>query len=296
MQEEHIDEDVEFAGEYGVPLGQAEQLPAPPKLKVPGVHNTAVPFVEPAGHANPAAQGPVQLAVIAPGTEPYRPAAQELHSPLPPALYVPTGHNDTIEEIEPAGQAYPALQGPEHADDTIPAVDPNLPAGQGPLQPSENSADTSPYRPARQDTQTPVPGELYVPGLHCTGVLLVLPSTQTYPAEQVPEHDEFVSPDVAPYSPAAQKMQDDAPCKLYVPGEHIAAVALVDPALHTYPALHDPLHDAVDKPDVAPYKPDAHMLHVPDPAIEYCPAGHSTAVALADPDGHAYPALHAPVH
>ena len=176
--------------------------------------------------------------------------------------------------------------------------------------------DTVPNRPAAQAVHDAEPATEYSPAPHTTPDALVDPAAHADPAEHDPSHwsdtrptldpkrpaahgpeqPADVSPDVAPYSPAAHRVHVPDPTPLYLPAGHIAAVALVDPALHTYPALHDPLHDAVDKPDVAPYKPDAHMLHVPDPAIEYCPAGHSTAVALTDPDGHAYPALHAPVH
>ena len=33
-----------------------------------------------------------------------------------------------------------------------------------------------------------------------------------------------------------------------------------------------------------------------DPALLYVPAGHSTAVGDVDPAGHAYPAVHDPLH
>ena len=39
-----------------------------------------------------------------------------------------------------------------------------------------------------------------------------------------------------------------------------------------------------------------HDVQLPAPLELYCPTAHITAVALVDPAGHAYPALHAPSH
>ena len=58
--------------------------------------------------------------------------------------------------------------------------------------------------------------------------------------------------DVAPYWPAAQSVQDPAATRLYLPAGHSAAVALVDPATHAYPAVHGPVHVDTDRPLVAP--------------------------------------------
>ena len=38
------------------------------------------------------------------------------------------------------------------------------------------------------------------------------------------------------------------------------------------------------------------MLHPLEPATLYFPAGHTAAVGDVDPAGHAYPALHGPLH
>ena len=68
----------------------------------------------------------------------------------------------------------------------------------------------------------------------------------------------LVRPGLAPYRPAAQLLHDPAPPTLYEPTPHIAAVALVDPAAHAYPALQFPVHVAFTMPDAAPYTPAAH--------------------------------------
>ena len=38
--------------------------------------------------------------------------------------YVPEGHMDAVDDTEPATQAYPAVQGPTHADVDWPPVSP----------------------------------------------------------------------------------------------------------------------------------------------------------------------------
>ena len=88
---------------------------------------------------------------------------------------------------------------------------------------------------------------------------------------------------------------------------HNAAVAVVDPATHAYPAAHGPLHCAVDAPVALPYRPASHSpLHAGvdmptlapyDPAAQslqsalpptlYRPTPHTRAVALVEPGGHA---------
>ena len=109
-------------------------------------------------------------------------------------------------------------------------------------------------------------------------------------------HAADVRPVVSPYRPALQLVQTPAPPTLNLPSGHIAAVALVDPATHAYPAAQLPLHAADGRPAVAPYVPAGHALHTPAPLKLYCPAGHTTAVAFVDPATHAYPALQLPLH
>ncbi len=124
-------------------------------------------------------------------------------------------------------------------------------------------------------------------------------------------------------------MHDPIPPRLYVPGEHRTAVALVDPAAHAYPTEHGPeqsddvrpevapylpagqaplqasvtrpalapylpmghgaVHVAVVSPEESPYRPGLHCVHDPAPPRLYVPGGHCTTVALVDPAAHAYP-------
>jgi hypothetical protein len=198
--------------------------------------------------------------------------------------------------VEAAGQAYPALHSP--------------------LQLAFGMADTAPYSPAAQSVHTPAPLTLYRPAGHTAAVALVDPATHAYPALQLASQEGVVSPDtdpyrplrhgplqlefgmadIAPYRPALQLMQANAPARLYLPAGHTAALAFVEAAPQTYPALHSPLQLAIGMPDTAPYSPAAQSVHTLAPVKLYRPAGHTAAVALADPATHAYPALQFPVH
>jgi hypothetical protein len=60
------------------------------------------------------------------------------------------------------------------------------------------------------------------------------------------------------------------------------------------PALHGAVHATVTMPGVAPYNPEAHGVHAPDPATLCLPAAHISAEAFVEPSGHAYPALQLP--
>ena len=115
------------------------------------MHIAAVAFVEPATHAYPAAhkpehsgsvkpvsfpnepalQGPLQNAVDKPSLDPYKPAAQLVHTPAPGKLYVPTAHIDAVAFVDPDAHANPASQTPEHDDDVRPIASPYTPAGHG---------------------------------------------------------------------------------------------------------------------------------------------------------------------
>ena len=88
------------------------------------------------------------------------------------------------------------------------------------------------------------------------------PAEQAYPALHAPLHVVDVKPGIAPYCPAG----------------------------------HDPLHCAVVIPATDPYRPVLQLLQAPAPDNEYCPAGHRVTVLFCDPAGHAYPALHGPLH
>ena len=110
------------------------------------------------------------------------------------------------------------------------------------------------------------------------GVAEVDPGGQLYPALQLPEHEGTVIPDVAPYRPAShsplhadvfmatiapnrpatQFVHANCPSSLYVPEEHIEAVATMDPAEQAYPARHGPLQLDDISPEALPYRPGEH--------------------------------------
>ena len=133
--------------------------------------------------------------------------------------------------------------------------------------------------------QVSAPDKLYLPAGHTIAVALVEAAGQVYPALHSPlQLAEGMAAD-APYSPATQSVHTLAPVKLYRPAGHTAAVALVDPATHAYPALQFPVHSGVVRPldnpylpasqgplqlafgmpDTAPYKPATHIVHTPAP-------------------------------
>lgn len=103
---------------------------------------------------------------------------------------------------------------------------------------------------------------LYDPARHADEVEFVLPAGHTYPALHGPEHVEEVRPVVAPYRPAGQS------------AVHVEFGSLT----------------------VSPYFPAGHGVHSPSPPGLNVPGPQLTAVAFVDPTGHAYPALHGPVH
>ncbi len=57
---------------------------------------------------------------------------------------------------------------------------------------------------------------------------------------------------------AGQLAQVPAPPKLYSPGGHSTAVALVEPAGQAYPAVHSPLQVSADAATAAPNRPAGH--------------------------------------
>ncbi len=160
------------------------------------------------------------------------PAGQGVHADAPAKEYCPTGQMEAVADVDPAGQVYPAEQSPEQVDKICPGP-PYRPAAQGP----EQAADARPVV---------LP---YVPAGHCA------------------VQDALVSPAVEPNVPAGHSVQLPAPAKLYLPTAHTAAVGLVDPAAHAYPAVHDPLHAAVGRVVELPNNPAAQAVQVPDPAV-----------------------------
>lgn len=219
-------------------------------LNLPAGHRDVVALMDPGGHAKPAAQGPLQLAesrpdvppnspaghspehasVDKPDVSPYRPMGQSVHTPAPDSEYLPGAHTAAVADTDPAPHAYPGAQGPLHAAVVSPDVPPN--------------------RPAMQSVHTPSPDTLYLPAGQMDAVALTDPAGQAYPAAHRPlhagdvrpgtdpkvpigqaaVHDEDVKPAVSPYRPGAQSVHEPWPPVLYLPGVHLVAVALVDPA------------------------------------------------------------------
>jgi hypothetical protein len=58
----------------------------------------------------------VQLAEDRAVELPYKPGAHGWHVALPSGVYVPVPHRTWVADVEPAGQAYPAAQGPEQEE------------------------------------------------------------------------------------------------------------------------------------------------------------------------------------
>ncbi len=184
------------------PAGHGVHPAAPGPLYCPAWHSTAVALVDPAGHACPAAQSPVHVGRATPEVLPNDPPGHGVHPAAPGPLYWPAGHSTAVALVDPAGQAYPAVQLPLHTD-VAPAAELNVPAGH-----AEHDA---------------APASLYCPAGHCTAVALVEPTGHAYPGLQVPLHptEALTAPITAPNVPPAHAVHDGIwPTKLYCPGGH----------------------------------------------------------------------------
>lgn len=160
------------------------------------------------------------------------------------------------------------------------------------------------------------PAGLYVPAGHMDAVALVDPAAQAKPGAHAPVQLADVRPVVLPNRPAPHALQRPAPPGEKVPAAQMSDVDVVDPAGHAYPGAHAPVqledtrplllpkrpaghspeHVDVFRPAAAPKVPLGHRLQAAAPARLNLPTGHTNAVALVDPKGHAYPALQAPEH
>ncbi len=117
---------------------------APAKEYLPALQKDTVAFVDPAGQAYPEVQLPEQDAVVRPVeapyvppgqlplheevdrpcVAPYSPTGQAVHDAAPPVEYCPVGQMDAVGNVDPAGQAYPAVHGPVQAAVVRPVVAP----------------------------------------------------------------------------------------------------------------------------------------------------------------------------
>lgn len=108
----------------------------------------------------PPTQGPEHVAAVRPVAPPKSPAGQLVHTPAAPVLYCPTGQTEAVDDVDPLGHAYPALQGPEHVDVVRAVEDPNCPGGH--------------------DEHDGAPPVLYCPIGHAVAVDVVDPARQKY--------------------------------------------------------------------------------------------------------------------
>ncbi len=298
------------------PAAHRLQTAAPDTLNVPTGQIDAVALVEPKSQAYPATQLPLHAADVSPATDPYLPPGHGVHDPAPPSLYVPATHRAAVGVVDPATHACPAEHGPEHAADGRPGDAPYRPAGQGPLhaavvRPGDapykptghdavHNADVSPeltpYKPAPHKVHDAAPPRLYVPGPHKSAEALVEPAGHANPGAQLPLQAADVRPAIDPNEPPGHCAQVPAPPTLNVPGGHIMAVALVDPATHAYPAAQLPLHAAEVKPVTDPNVPAGQGVQAPRPPALNKPMGHTEAAAVVDPSTQKYPAEQLPLH
>jgi hypothetical protein len=82
------------------PAAHAVHEPAPARLYVPALHTVAVALLLPAAHAYPAVHTPLQLALVEPVVNPYRPEGHARHfsGPKPPFVeYFPAGQISTSQ-------------------------------------------------------------------------------------------------------------------------------------------------------------------------------------------------------
>ena len=200
----------------------------------------------------------MQRGDVTPGTEPYRPALQGVHTPAPLVLYVPAGHGTAVELLEPAGQTKPAAQGPSHWSEIAPALAPNRPGAQGPAQTPTAVPVVLAYRPGAQAVHTDAPATLNLPTGHTVAVLVVDPGPHAYPGLQAPEQAVAVRPGLDPKEPPGQGLHAAAPPRENCPAAHSTAVALTEPAGQAYPGLQPPSQEDATAPGTLPYRPPSH--------------------------------------
>jgi hypothetical protein len=107
---------------------------APPTLKRPGPQGAPPGWVLPGGQAHPgaAAHSPLHPGEVRPQSPPHVPAGHKGHRYSPPPLYVPAGHVAMVcIVVAPAGHSYPAGQGPLQPSEDSPVLAATVPGGQG---------------------------------------------------------------------------------------------------------------------------------------------------------------------
>jgi hypothetical protein len=80
-------------------------------------------LVDPAGQKCPAVQLPLQADDGTPALFPNVPPGQAAHVDARAPLYWPGGQRDAVAFVDPAGQAYPAVQAPLQVDEFKPVAE-----------------------------------------------------------------------------------------------------------------------------------------------------------------------------
>jgi len=121
-----------------------------------------------------------------------------VQDPAPAREYWPAGQAVAVALVDPAGQAYPAVQLPVQDGVVRPVVEPKVPAGQGDVHAATPTPAEDPYLPAAQEVHVPAAARLYVPGGQMDAVALVDPAGQAYPARQLPLQAAVAKPGLDP--------------------------------------------------------------------------------------------------
>jgi hypothetical protein len=171
-------------------------------------------------------------------------------------IYVLDVEHRQIEGHKKPVGLLPAEHGPVHEVVDSPVPLPYVPAGHGAVHAAVLNPCVLPYTPAGQSVHVVAPAKLYFPTAHGVPVAVVEPAAQVCPASHGPEHAPRIipvaepyepashgpvhvavgRPVVDPYTPAGHGVQTLAPPVLYFPAAHAVAMAVVDPAAHSYPA------------------------------------------------------------
>jgi hypothetical protein len=142
--------------------------------------------LDPGGHTYPGAHGPLHAGLVSPTLSPYTPAGQLRQTADPVNPYRPTGHSCAVEEVDPAGQAYPAVQLPLHDEATCPPVAPYEPGRQGAVHTAVVRPGSEPYSPVGQSLQVPAAAREYLPAGHSSMLALAVPAGQAKPGLHTP--------------------------------------------------------------------------------------------------------------
>ena len=160
------------------PSPHAVHDPCPASLYWPAGHTTAVEVVDPDAHAYLALHAPLHADVVKPVVFPNLPAAHAMHDPEPVVLYCPVAHIAAVELVDPAGQAYPAVQGPVQAAVNKLLLNPYLPASHGPLHVDTVRPLVLPKYPTAHALHVDDPTPLHCPAGHTFAVAFFDPDGQ----------------------------------------------------------------------------------------------------------------------